>query len=345
VNALLKPELVQSTSIKPAARPRIGFLGVGWIGRHRLQALAESGVAQIAAIADTQIAARSAAAECAPDAALCDGLEQLAEQDLDGVVIATPSGAHAAQAIGALKRGLAVFCQKPLSRTASEAAQVISTARSSDRLIAVDFSYRCVSGMSTLRQLLQCGELGDVYAVDLTFHNAYGPDKDWFYKVDESGGGCVMDLGTHLIDLALWATGCDVVEALDAQLYARGRRLQPPLDTVEDYAAVQWRLGTGTHVRMACSWRLAAGCDAHIEAAFYGTRGGVALRNVDGSFYDFTIERFDGTRRTRIAQPPDAWGGRALVGWAQRIAAGERFDPACSELIAVASVVDRIYGR
>ena len=96
---------------------------------------------------------------------------------------------------------------------------------------------------------------------------------------------------------------------------------------------------------MTCSWRLAAGCDAVIEAAFYGTRGGVALRNVGGSFYDFTVDRFDGTRRDRIASPPDAWGGRTLVRWAERLARDARFDPAAERLVDVARIVDAIYGR
>ena len=96
---------------------------------------------------------------------------------------------------------------------------------------------------------------------------------------------------------------------------------------------------------MACSWHLPAGCDAVIEASFYGTRGGAALRNVDGSFYDFTVERFNGTARERIAGPPDPWGGRALVHWASRLAEGERFDPAAEHLIDVANLVDGIYGR
>ena len=48
---------------------------------------------------------------------------------------------------------------------------------------------------------------GEVYAINLVFHNAYGPDKDWFYDMAQSGGGCVMDLGIHLLDLAHWITG------------------------------------------------------------------------------------------------------------------------------------------
>jgi len=82
-----------------------------------------------------------------------------------------------------------------------------------------------------------------------------------------------------------------------------------------------------------------------IEAAFYGTRGGAAIRNVAGSFYDFTVELFEGTRSTRIASPPDAWGGRALIEWTRRVQAGEGFDPQSRTLVDVAQTVDAIYGR
>jgi predicted dehydrogenase len=326
--------------------PRLGFLGVGWIGCQRMQVLADSGVARVAAIADPNPDSLERALACAPDAARGAGIEDLLACDgLDGVVIATPSGAHAAQAIAALERGLAVFCQKPLTRTAEEAVRVLDAARKSGRLLEVDFSYRAMAGVPELREQVRAGEIGEVFAVDLVFHNAYGPDKPWFYDLAQSGGGCVMDLGTHLVDLAQWICGSSGYTGLASDLYAQGRRLAPPIDAIEDYAVAQWRLDSGTHVRMACSWRLAAGREAVIEAAFHGTRGGVAIRNVEGSFYDFTVERYEGTQRRRIASPPDAWGGRALVDWAARLREGAGFDPSAMQWLEVARTVDAIYGR
>jgi hypothetical protein len=73
--------------------------------------------------------------------------------------------------------------------------------------------------------------------------------------------------------------------------------------------------------------------------------GGAALRNVDGSFYDFVADRLDGTAKRVLATPPDAWGGRAAADWARRLAAGARFDPDAERLVDVARVLDRIYGR
>jgi predicted dehydrogenase len=199
--------------------------------------------------------------------------------------------------------------------------------------------------MRRIREVVAGGELGRVYAVDLVFHNAYGPDKPWFYDPALSGGGCVMDLGVHLVDLALWILDFPQVAAVSGQLFAGGEPLRGRPDRVEDYAIATLELETGTVVQLACSWKLQAGCDAMISAAFYGTEGGAALRNVNGSFYDFTAERLRGTARETLAEPPDAWGGRAAADWATRLAAGARFDLGSERLADVARVLDRIYGR
>jgi predicted dehydrogenase len=323
--------------------PRIGFLGVGWIGRHRMEAIARAGDAEIAAIADPSPEMLEAAAAVAPHATQLATLDDLLGEGLDGVVIATPSALHAAQSIQALERGVAVFCQKPLGRTAQEVERVVSAARRADCLLAVDLSYRFTAALRTIRQAIRGGEIGDVFAARLVFHNAYGPDKPWFYDRRFSGGGCVMDLGIHLVDLALWTLSFPAVQEVTSRLYAGGRPLRPGDPQVEDYATARLDLETGASVEIACSWNLAAGEDAVIEALFYGTGGALAMRNVEGSFYDFVAERYRGTSRETLVGAADDWGGRAAADWASRLRAGERFDPAADFLVDVAGILDRIY--
>jgi len=323
-------------------RPRVGFLGTGWIGRHRMEAMLATGAIEAAAICDPSAECVAEARALAPAAHAVGTFEDMLALDLDGVVIATPSALHAAQSIQALEAGAAVFCQKPLGRSAAEARAVIDAARAADRLLGVDLSYRHTAGMVHLADLVRSGALGQVFAVDLTFHNAYGPDKPWFYDPEQSGGGCVVDLGVHLVDLALWTLGFPKVADVDARLLSGGAPLSA--GQVEDYATAQFSAGDA-QVRLACSWRLHAGREAVIEAAFYGTKGGAALRNVAGSFYDFTAERFDGTAATRLAEPPDAWGGRAAAAWAEQLATSRTFDPAAEQFAASAHVLDSIYGR
>ena len=316
----------------PTTRPRLGFLGAGWIGRHRLSAIAGSDAGEIAAVADPAVAADDVGLE--PLASL----DELLERDLDGVVIATPSALHAEQAIACLDHGLAVFCQKPLGRTAEETRRVVEAAREADRLLGVDLSYRFVNGMPQMRELVLGGEIGDVYAADLVFHNAYGPDKPWFYDRRLSGGGCVIDLGIHLVDLALWTLGWPRVEEVASRLFSNAGH------GLEDHAVAQLDLAGRAVARLACSWGAHAGRDCVFEASFYGTSGAVTLENVGGSFYDFRAELRRGTASTTLAEPPDEWGGRAAVDWARRLGRGERFDPEAERLVEVARTIDRIYG-
>ncbi len=229
------------------------------------------------------------------------------------MVIATPSALHAEQAARCLARGVAVFCQKPLARTAGETGRIVAAARAADRLLGVDLSYRHTLGMQRLHALVASGALGGIHAVDLVFHNAYGPDKAWFRDTALSGGGCVVDLGAHLVDLALWTLDYPAVRGVSSRLFARGTRLRPRPTDVEDYAIAELDLACGAVVRLACSWNLPVRSRCVIEACVPRRSGGRALRNVGGSFYDFVAERFDGRRRTALAGPPDAWRGRAAA--------------------------------
>jgi predicted dehydrogenase len=302
-----------------ATSPRLGFLGVGWIGRNRLEAIERAGAGVAAAVYDPAVdgTARS--------------YEELLDAGLDGIVIATPSALHAEQALAALERGLPVFVQKPLGRTAAETRTVVEAAREANVLLGVDLSYRHAEAFAAAREAVGSGAIGEVFAAELSFHNAYGPDKAWFRDPELSGGGCLIDLGTHLVDLAVWA--------LDLQPHdVRARLHGDPVET--------WATAELDHVRLACSWNLHAGEDARIEATFHGTDGGVRVANVGGSFYDFRCELFRGTSRVTLVDPPDAWPGRAAVAWASRVASGDGFDAAAgAELVRVAEILDRMYGR
>jgi predicted dehydrogenase len=325
-------------------KPKLGFAGVGWIGRSRLEAIVRSGLAEPAAIYDPSPAAADEALRLLPRARVAGSFEELIDADLDGVVIATPSALHAAQCDAALERGLAVFCQKPLGRTAAETREVVDRAKRKGRLLGVDFSYRFVEAVRAVTDLVRSGELGEVYAADLVFHNAYGPDKPWFYDRERSGGGCVIDLGIHLVDLLLWSLRFPRVAAVTSRLLQKGKRFgNGPASGVEDYAEVRLDLENGAVARLSCSWNLPAGCDAAIGASFFGTKGGAVVRNVNGSFYDFAAEHCVGTRRRALAGPPDAWGGRAAVEWTRRLAAREGFDAACEETVSVAETIESIY--
>src|SRR5438270_5184492 len=142
------------------ARPRLGFLGVGWIGYHRMRAIAEADVVDVAAVSDPSAEMIARATQFAPGAKAVSTFDELLDQEIDGVVIATPTALHAEQSIRALRRGKAVFCQKPLGRSAQEVREVVAAARSANRLLAVDLSYRFTEAMQRIGSMVRSGELG-----------------------------------------------------------------------------------------------------------------------------------------------------------------------------------------
>ncbi len=329
----------------PDTRPRLGFLGLGWIGRHRMQAVQRAGAAHIAAIADIDPEVAHAAASTVGCADVCSDLEELLSRDLDGVVIATPTALHAGQVSAVLGHAIPAFCQKPLGRTASECRELVELARSVDVRLGVDMSYRHLAAVRAALTALRAGSIGEPHAAELVFHNAYGPDREWARDAELAGGGALVDLGCHLVDLARLFLGTVAADRVHADLFASGARLGPDPSQVEDLALAQVTLTDGRVLRIACSWWLPAGTDALIEASFIGHGRALTIRNVGGSFYDFEALLVEGRRYRRICEPPDEWGGRALIEWASWLSYDRSFDAEVEQQVDVARVIDQIYGR
>jgi len=334
-------ETITSTSIKP----RLGFVGTGWIGLNRMKALLEEDKCVVKGIYDTYEDNVLRAQEAASEANVYSCFGELLEDQPDGVVIATPNAFHYEQCMLALKKGIPVFCQKPLARTAYECSDIIDAARLNNKLLGVDLSYRYTHGMQQIKELAKTGELGEIYAVDLVFHNAYGPDKAWFYNPELSGGGCVIDLGIHLADLALWVLNFPETEGLASSLFLDSKRISGKDMVSEDFAMVQMDTDEGTTIRLTCSWNLNACKDAEIKASFYGSKAAAVFENVNGSFYDFKASLLKGTSGTVISTPPDGWGSRALGAWVKKLHISSDYDHSIESYKKVAEIIDTIYGR
>lgn len=318
-------------------RPKLGLLGAGATGRDRLEAIARSGIVEITAIADPFPELAAQAARIFPRAAVLSSLDDLMEVGVEGIVIATPGALDAEQAIAALERGMAIFCSKPPGRT-TEMRRVVDAARAADRLLGVHLPYR--GSMRKIHDLCQDGELGEISAVDLVFHSAPEPGEMCFYDWTPSGGGCVMDLGIHLLDLALWNLNFPRIANASSHVFAQGNH-----DASEDQALVQLDLENGATIKLACSWKLPPGCGAIISASFYGTKGEAVFHNVNGSFDEFTAARFRSSKREMLGCPAQMWSGSAVFDWAQRLGNGERFSDDIEHLSHVATAIDAIYAN
>lgn len=323
--------------------PKLGFLGVGWIGKNRLESLVSANLSENIAICDTDAPSIEETLKVVPHAKKHDCLEDMLGENIDGVVIATPSALHAKQAIIALEYGKAVFCQKPLGRNLAETKAVVNQAQKSDKLLCVDYSYRYTKGIQAIKEVLDEEKLGKIYAVEAVFHNAYGPDKSWFYDPKLSGGGCLMDLGSHLVDLMLYLFDAPSTEVRYANILSGGKSISNHWETVEDFAEAQLCTSSGISVRMACSWKLSVGKDADISLKIHGTEGGACFHNVNGSFYDFQADIYTQNHAETIVTPPDDWGGKAIQRWAEKLAHSNKFSSANNELIKSAALLEDIY--
>jgi predicted dehydrogenase len=323
--------------------PRLGFVGLGWIGRKRLDSIVATREIEVAALMDSDPARVADAKQSCPEANAAPTLEALLDQDLDGVVIATPNGAHAEQVLACLERGLPVFCQKPLATNARDTERVIEAAHTANRLIATDYSYRHVQGMSRLREMIQSGQLGEVLSLDLVFHNAYGPSKQWCQDRKQAGGGCLLDLGVHLVDLALWLQAPMDVRVISSRLFSQGNVRRSGTNDIEDLAYVELQQSNGAIVRIACSWHAHIGCDAIIRADLHAQRGGASWYNINHSFVDFNIDVFRGTHRECIGVARDDWGPCALAKWVDQLRSDRSFDPSAWEILKGARVIEEAY--
>jgi predicted dehydrogenase len=219
---------------------------------------------------------------------------------------------------------------------------VVRAAERADRLLASDFCYRHVQGLPELRRRIASGELGRIEAIDLTFHNAYAPNGPWCFDRAQAGGGCLLDLGIHLLDLVQWLLG-GTLHLVSAARYAQGRRLGAADSAVEDLAFCEYRHASGTLVRLVCSWHANLGCAARIGADIHGSRAGARWRNIDDSFMDFVVEVCRGTQCERLGGYPDDWTARALLQWLQQLSNDRGFDPQIWELCAVARLIEEAY--
>ncbi|MFI5611748.1 Gfo/Idh/MocA family protein [Amycolatopsis sp. NPDC051903] len=192
----------------------------------------------------------------------------LADPDVDAVYIATPHPMHAEWAIRAAEAGKHVLCEKPLTVTAPEAEKVIDAARRHDVFLMEAFMYRLHPQTRRLVELIECGAIGEIRAVDVAFSYSSGANDAPRLADPALGGGGILDVGCYCTSLARLvaqaATGTEVVEPTTvtglARLSERG---------VDEYAMGLLRLPGGIIAQLSCGFRLTQ--DDHIR--IYGTTG------------------------------------------------------------------------
>jgi len=184
---------------------RAGIVGLG-IGKSHAKGYLTSADAELVAICDMNVTRLNEAGEAwRVENRYSDYVQMFAEADLDVVSICLPNALHATVSIAALEAGIHVLCEKPMAQTVAEAQLMIAAAERNKVRLMVAYNYRYRSDSQWMRRVVQSGLLGDIYHANLTWRRETGiPGWGVFGSKAASGGGSLIDLGVHVLDLGLW---------------------------------------------------------------------------------------------------------------------------------------------
>jgi predicted dehydrogenase len=196
---------------------RAGIVGLG-VGALHAKGFMRSPYTQLVALCDAdadRLAARAAEYNVPAEQCFTDYRAMLAEAQLDVVSICLPNALHAEASIAALEAGAHVLCEKPLATTLSEALAMQQAAERNQRRLMVAYNHRYRADVAWIRQMLAHGALGEVYNVYAWWRREAGiPRSSWFSQKALSGGGALIDIGVHMLDMALWLLGFPRVETV-----------------------------------------------------------------------------------------------------------------------------------
>ena len=336
---------------------QVGFIGAGSIARTHATRVEELGQA-VAAVADIDPEVRAEfAAEYGTTAEFEDYERMLAESDIDVCVIAVPNALHADCAVAALDAGVNVFVEKPLAATLSGAERVATAAAESDADAMVGFMKVFDGGAEAVDTAVKRGDFGDVYEVSVEYVRRRGIPQlgSWFTREELAGGGALIDIGPHVLHLALSLLGFPDIERVSASTGAHfgnrddytyldmwgGDPTDDPEFTVEDHARAHVRTADGTTIALDVAW--ASNRDPVQRIQVLGDDAGATMVPEDDHFDVYGTR--DGTLSTDTRRPPRTDSFLAEWEYFFDVLRGERTHTrnTVSEGIAVQRLIDAIY--
>ncbi len=208
---------------------------------------------------------------------------------LDAIDICTPNYLHSIIAVEALDAGLNVFCEKPDAVSVSEAERMKTAAEKSGKTLMVMRNNRFRPTMTYLKERVESGKMGKIYAARCGWQRRRGgpPHGSWFSNKAQSGGGPLIDLGVHMIDLAMWLMGNPTpvsVTGCTYQKFGNAANTEPlpegeNIFDVEDLAMAFVRFDNGACLQVEVSWASNV-IDEDIFVELRGTEEGAFQGNV-----------------------------------------------------------------
>lgn len=243
-----------------------GLIGAGRIAQSYISAFETVADARIVGVSDVRPEAAAAAAETAR----CESFhsyESLAGT-VEAVLICTPPAHHAEIAMHFLERGVAVLCEKPLAITAGEARLLLDTAKANSVTMTMAAKFRYVDDVIRAKSIVASGILGEIILLENVFASRAEMSQRWNSDPRLSGGGVLIDNGTHSVDIIRYFLG-PIAEVLAVE----GKRVQAL--AVEDTVQMFVRAATGARGTIDLSWSIDKERDSYIE--IYGTEGAVQV--------------------------------------------------------------------
>lgn len=224
------------------ANLKIGFIGCGGIAnqKHLPGMVQEEGVDLVAFCDIIEERAVKAAKEYGtPDAKVyTDYHELLADKSIDAVHVLTPNVLHCEITVAALEAGKHVLCEKPMAATTEDAQKMLDARDRSGKLLTIGYQYRHFHEMAIAKKVVDEGWLGDIYYAEASLIRRRGvPTWGVFPNKALQGGGPLIDIGTHALDLTLWMMNNYDVDYVTGSVFTKlGTTLKP-----EEQGQMNWR--------------------------------------------------------------------------------------------------------
>ena len=249
---------------------RVGFLGAGWISQVHAQALVRNPGAEVSAVwSRTKESAERFAKRHDVPLATTDVDELLAACDVVGVH--SVNALHAEHGIRAAQAGKHVVVEKPLAVSYDEGVRLTEACREAGVGLAYAEELCFVPRFVRAREIVRSGELGEIHHVWQRESHG-GPYSPWFFTREEAGGGVLMDMACHGIELVRWLLGKPAVESVLAEIRSTGAFHETELD---DHSHTHLRFAGGVTAHCEASWILQGGMQSKLEV--WGTKGHLAV--------------------------------------------------------------------
>jgi predicted dehydrogenase len=288
---------------------RFGLIGAGCIGQIRARALANHEICSLAAIADMEPARARAIASTKDIAVFADYRDLLSRSDLQAVIVSTPPQYHEEIVTAALQSGKHVICEKPLANTVEACRRMVDASRNSRMTLATGFNHRYFPAVQFVKQAIESDAIGELDHVR-AFGGHTGLSEfrnSWEHDKNIMGGGALMDVGIHVIDLTRYLLGEieEVFGAATSNIWKLGQS--------EDNGMALLRSSRGKYATLHATWTEWKGYGFHIEA--YGTKGMVRASYAPMMSMGIYLDKPGGRRRRTFNFYPTLMLREKVRGW------------------------------